>query len=565
MDDSDMEQTTGKKDESPPGLPVCAEQFITAVVRKMGYRKRVRQEVREELTAHFEDELRDVTDAAEREKSAKRLIQEFGDAGLLAILCRRAKKRCRPLWVRAFVRTMQIVGVFLLVFIPYTIWFVRGKANPTIDYLPQLNALHRPSGPIEDNAWPYYERALRLVIEPNETVLRASWFKSLNAPEKPLVPQDWKAIEDWISLNSSAWSQVEFAVVQKYCHRIYQRVPGLPLWYSWDNPPMAKLRRLVQLGLWTSRLAMEQEHVDNALDTCLTLLLIGAHWQKNALLIDQLMAHAMSQAICREIVRIAETTHLSGSQLSDLQTRLLQAYRDGYPHMSFDGERLIVLDLIQYCFTRGGPGGGHVVTMDYFADLHKTIGFPNTDVSAPSGMMASSVNAALTMMHASRDRTIVKLDQVNNRLRGIAGLSPYEQRSGGFRDWGDRVGAIEMRRYGLVYHLLPAQRRASEVSFRARAEYEALVAIVAIKKYRVEKADYPREFEALIREGYLTELPMDPYSDAPLVYRPTGDDFILYSLGLNFTDDGGQPGRDEEGRPKLWGVDGDAVFWPVNR
>jgi len=245
---------------------------------------------------------------------------------------------------------------------------------------------------------------MRRVVEPNGLLQQASWCKSLNPPEKPLSPQGWKAIEDWISLNSSAWSQVESAVAQKHCHRIYQRASGLPLWYSWDNPPMAKLRRLVQLGLWASRLAMEQEHIDDAVDVCLTLLLVGAHWQKNALLIDQLMAQSLSQAICREITRIVETTHLSGSQLSDLETRLLQAYRDGYPHMSFDGERLIALDLIQYCFTRGGPGGGHVVTMDYFADLHKTIGFPNTDASAPFDMMASSVNAALTMMHASRDR-----------------------------------------------------------------------------------------------------------------------------------------------------------------
>jgi len=555
-----------RPDETPGnGLPLCAEQFIANVVRKIRYRKRACDEVREELTAHFEDELRDVADPAERDQGAKRLIEEFGDAGLLAILCRRAKKRCRPLWVRAFVRTLQIVGVFLLVFVPYTIWFVRGKANPTIDYLPQLNALHRPSGPIEDNAWPYYERAMRLVVEPNGLLQQASWFKSLNPPEKPLSPQGWKAIEDWISLNSSAWSQVESAVAQKHCHRIYQRASGLPLWYSWDNPPMAKLRRLVQLGLWASRLAMEQEHIDDAVDVCLTLLLVGAHWQKNALLIDQLMAQSLSQAICREITRIVETTHLSGSQLSDLETRLLQAYRDGYPHMSFDGERLIALDLIQYCFTRGGPGGGHVVTMDYFADLHKTIGFPNTDASAPFDMMASSVNAALTMMHASRDRTIVKLEQVNNRLRAIAGLSPYEQRIRGVRNWGDRVGAVEMRRYWLVYHLLPAQRRASEVSFRARAEYEAVVTVVAIKRYAMEEGGYPGALEALVRAGYLAELPMDPYSDAPLVYKLTDDGFTLYSLGPDFDDDAGISGVDGEGRATMWMDGGDTVFWPVNR
>jgi hypothetical protein len=201
--------------------------------------------------------------------------------------------------------------------------------------------------------------------------------------------------------------------------------------------------------------------------------------------------------------------------------------------------------------------------MDYFADLHKTIGFPNTDVSAPSGMMASSVNAALTMMHASRDRTIAKLEQVNRRLRQIARLSPYEQRIVGLQDWGEKVGAIEFRRYWLVYSLLPAERRASETPFRARAEYEALVTTVGAKRYRLEKGNHPADLETLAREGYIAKPPMDPYSDAPLVYRVTGDGFTLYSVGPNFVDDGGEPGRDDEGRPKVWGVNGDRVFWPV--
>ena len=41
------------------------------------------------------------------------------------------------------------------------------------------------------------------------------------------------------------------------------------------------------------------------------------------------------------------------------------------------------------------------------------------------------------------------------------------------------------------------------------------------------------------------------------------DDFILYSFSYNLTDDGGEPGRDRDGRAAKWRDNRDAVFWPV--
>jgi hypothetical protein len=48
--------------------------------------------------------------------------------------------------------------------------------------------------------------------------------------------------------------------------------------------------------------------------------------------------------------------------------------------------------------------------------------------------------------------------------------------------------------------------------------------------------------------------------DKPLVYKKTDDNFILYSVGPNFTDDGGEPGKGKSGRIKNWTDNGDTVF-----
>jgi len=63
-------------------LPLIVQEFIDGIVHKMGYRKSVRQEVHQELTAHFSDALRDCTDPTHRQQRAESLLADFGDAAL---------------------------------------------------------------------------------------------------------------------------------------------------------------------------------------------------------------------------------------------------------------------------------------------------------------------------------------------------------------------------------------------------------------------------------------------------------------------------------------------------
>ncbi len=95
-------------------------------------------------------------------------------------------------------------------------------------------------------------------------------------------------------------------------------------------------------------------------------------------------------------------------------------------------------------------------------------------------------------------------------------------------------------------------------------QYESTVTILALERWRLEKNEYPETLSELVAAGFAEELPMDPYSDKPLIYRRTDDDFILYSVGLNFRDDDGQVAIERD-RPMRWGTReaGDIVFWPT--
>ena len=54
-------------------LPPCAAEFINLVIRKMGYRKKAREEVAQELTDHFEEHLKNCKTNDEKEQKARLL------------------------------------------------------------------------------------------------------------------------------------------------------------------------------------------------------------------------------------------------------------------------------------------------------------------------------------------------------------------------------------------------------------------------------------------------------------------------------------------------------------
>ncbi|MHC4071052.1 MAG: hypothetical protein ACYTGS_03305 [Planctomycetota bacterium] len=74
-------------------LPACTVEFVRQLLKKMRYRRTVRDEVQAELTTHFEDELRDCKTDTDKEQKAKQVLTEFGDLKMLAVLLRRANFR----------------------------------------------------------------------------------------------------------------------------------------------------------------------------------------------------------------------------------------------------------------------------------------------------------------------------------------------------------------------------------------------------------------------------------------------------------------------------------------
>jgi hypothetical protein len=91
----------------------------------------------------------------------------------------------------------------------------------------------------------------------------------------------------------------------------------------------------------------------------------------------------------------------------------------------------------------------------------------------------------------------------------------------------------------LVALLAPAISKVGEADRRSRAEVRCTVAALAAERYRQAKKDWPGTLNDLVDAGYLLQVPLDPYDAQPLRMKRTADGLVIYSVGADGQDNGG--------------------------
>jgi len=102
----------------------------------------------------------------------------------------------------------------------------------------------------------------------------------------------------------------------------------------------------------------------------------------------------------------------------------------------------------------------------------------------------------------------------------------------------------------------------------AAARRHVIITAIALERYRSRHGSYPKTLEELVPE-WLKNSPLDFMDGQPLRYRRTDDGhFVLYSVGLDCTDNGGQMQRKkrrwmaDDGVPVFGTPDGTDLVWP---
>ncbi len=97
----------------------------------------------------------------------------------------------------------------------------------------------------------------------------------------------------------------------------------------------------------------------------------------------------------------------------------------------------------------------------------------------------------------------------------------------------------------------------------AEAAQQIVITSIALKRYQLKHGNYPATLASLVPE-FLPAVPLDPVDGKPLHYHPNADGtFLLYSVGPNGKDDGGNPSLETgvEGRNSLYWLNPHALDW----
>ncbi len=542
-------------------LPACAGEFIKLVIKKMRYRKKVRSDVMAELAAHFEDELKDCTSDEEREQKAQRLIGEFGDAKLLGVLLRRAKKRCRPIWRTVVARTFQTIGILILCFIIYVGWFLTGRPVVAVDYVAELNRFVRPTADESLNAAPLYEKAVELYEENScdeMSELLGTRYDEATDEQKQLIN---RRLED----NKEIFDLIAAGTTKPYYWREYKEAEGEEGLASVLLPHLAGFRKIAYCLRWRAHSYAEHDRYKEAFDDIKSCYRLGQHIKKgDKVLIEQLVGIAIEALIVEALRDILSGHEIDSGVLATLQEEFEQKTNSEDFIISLKTEKLLMYDETQRCFTKDRLGGGHLYIPRVTAlggDIPTKLDDLVLEVAlSPQQWLGA---AKVLFAHPNKQETAQAGEHLYAWMETIMNQTPAQIHAQGID-----VEKQVMKIIGgnlLLEVLCPAIGKVNYINYRNKIDVQATLVVIAVLRYKLDKGDYPEDLDKLTESGYLKQVPMDPWSDRPLVYKKTDGDFVLYGVGLNFIDDGGQPYRDDKGGVLQWANEGDAVFWPVGK
>jgi hypothetical protein len=566
-------------------LPPEIAAAIQHIIKRASLKKRERQDVARELTAHFQDALT-------ADNSPAKALADFGDPKTAAKLIRRAKIRQRPLLWHLFRAVRWFIAAMLLLYLGLTIRFFLGKPTISVDYLAKLNepALAAPES---DRAWPIYRQvAARLMPYSMDSQSNRELYDALGAyPNWKLFPETRR----WVMAHHA-----ELATLRAATHKpVFGFIAGPagsqndPDLFGKTTPPTAgskasvidaiaghlpqhsNVRNLANMLAADTRVAAADGDFDRSIEDVESILRMAGHVQQDKTLVGQLVAIGI-RSLGYELA--AEITQSHGSQLTEDHLLRLIAATTGptvaADILTYEGERYFFHDFVQRIFTDDGNGDGRLTpSMRDSQVLGGIIGTPDSPAyQVISQDLAFTATGGLATVALGGRKELT--DYYNNAMgRMEANLHlPLRQVT-------DNVEQQVMQdvitniRLAPARYVIPTFTRPPVTAERTLAAQEAARLAAALQLHKLRTGQFPDSLTALI-PNELPTLPVDRITGQPLQYHlsNTGQP-LIYSVGADRDDDGGTPPLDRTGKPQPthaaeWfgsKADGDWLLYPVPR
>ncbi len=297
-------------------------------------------------------------------------------------------------------------------------------------------------------------------------------------------------------------------------------------------PELSQFRHVIKVLALEATVAAEQQDAARAERIIDEMFHFDRVQQCNTILIAFLVRIACSAVTYNQVERTVNLCGLHEDALRRFEAKLVENEGDLDLQTAMMTERVMFLDLMRWMYagapgpftTPVGTGGG--LTPDSLYPLIPAL--PEMDLATGLAIFTDLVEAV--------DRA--DADAIN-----------------GAKAAGARAAALPSLSANHCRILIPSLTRAVELWVRQIAQNRALRAALACERYRLATGDWPETLADLV-PTYLDAVPLDPFDDKPIRYAHIDEGIKLWSIGEDFTDDGGDVKRlrrKRNERPTDWG------------
>ncbi|SRR5579883_72457 len=290
-------------------------------------------------------------------------------------------------------------------------------------------------------------------------------------------------------------------------------------------PHLDQVRRISTLFVFEAMLRNQKGETKNALAACRAALNAGRSIGDEPFYISQLIRSFDVVNACLAIERTLGQTEPAPEDLSALQTLLEN--EDAFPSLlvAARGERAMFHQVFE-AVERGE------VSYDELA-LTRRGG------ASPDWLQSAAIK--LGRMYTLEDHVLF-LSLTTRRVHE-AELPMHEQAELEKRFQHDIHG---LPRSALITRaLLPSFSKMGDIFRRKHAALRSTLAALAVERHRRKTKEWPDSLTQICPK-YLASVPLDPFDGNPLRYRRVEDGVVIYSLGRDAIDNGGNLNRGEE-------------------
>lgn len=452
--------------------------------------------------------------------------------------------------------TLIVVGLVLILFLVKAVPLFIGKPVITVDYLAQYNQLSCPENynPAENAAF-YYQKAYDAFVEmPDElSFLKSRYWEDVNELEISML-------KDWLDSNTTAFDYFRKGVEKPYCW--VERIPSNnPSWMGdFTIADIDGYRSLVQAMIFRSRCFAAEGQYQAAFEFLVTCYRSARHkCQSNLFLFEQYSGLYAKIGAVENGFMMMDQYEIDGHTLKNFQDALQAEFEKNSFVPGVHAEKFFIYDAVQRTFLDDGKGTGRWAWSNRWHVMPLMTDKSAFEVKCIN--MGRRLNACF--VGPTRNEMAEKIEEIALLTDHAMTKTPWQIQQEGTHYF-EQIKTIKKSHIlfdflGLdsswIYHQY----------YKEKAQTEALITVLAILRYKNDAGQFPETLDVLVAKDCLRSVPPDPYSGNSLIYQLTDDGFKLYSVGKDFTDNGGCIDKNQAFMKEIsLHLDTpDIVYWPI--